>query len=516
MTDTKFQRIDGAAFSEVFLEGPFRKSGTSVAVAGMAAAPFMDQQTLIDAYTWNGFARRIIDKPAEEMTRAGFKIDGVKDETVNAYVQSRFEELGIMAKLCLALKWSRAFGGSAIVLGVKDGRWMTQPLNVKPGTELDFLRVYDRFELSEVRRYSQPTNPKFGQVEIWRVSPTGNGRNVPPYEVHESRVLTFDGEDVPNSLRMANEGWGASCVQKCWTQLQRMNNAQRWAELLLERSQQAVHKIPELASLLAEQEGKSLLLKRVAIADMVRSAQNTMVLDAQEEYEIHSLSLTGVHEVLDRFAEAVSAVTGIPVFVLMGRSPGGLNATSEGNEDAWFADVGNMQKSSLLRPLVTLVEIMLAEMKYTPAKIEEPVKPEPGGPKMGSELPPKKTSKAKKDAADPTDETKDKDTEKFEQWKICFEPLKVPSEKDAAETASKKAAALKSEADALNVFVNAGGLDASELRSYIASKPELAEHIDATIEPEPPAQKLLEQELEGQQNAVATRAGSGSGSSGGK
>lgn len=516
-------RIDAASFGKVFLEGPMQKQAVKATRGMLAGSWLLDRATLQDAYLANGFARRIIDKPAEEMTRAGFKLDDIQDETVNEKLQSRIEELGIMQKLCLAVQWSRAFGGSGIVLGVKDGGNLEAPLNMENVTKLEFLRVYDRWEITEERRYQNPNEETFGKVEMWRISPTGDGPQVQPYLCHESRLLKFDGENLPNQLRLANQGWGASVLQKCIVEVTRLNNSHRWSELMLERLQQAVHKIPDLASNLEDKEGKELLLKRIDIVDRVRSMLNTIVLDAQEEYELHGLTLTGVNDILDRHAEAVSAVTGIPVFVLMGRSPGGLNATSEGNEDAWFADVHNMQNTVLKRPLVKLVELLLKEQGYEPQPIIEAEKPKLPGredpnakPAPGSKPAAKKAKPGAKKGDDDTgtEEESDDDSERLEQWKICFEPLKVLSEKDKAESDSKKAAAMKATADAINVYYNAGGIDSMEIRSFVAAIPELAEHIDATIEPEPPAQTLLEQELENQRIAGQAGGGSGGGTGG--
>jgi phage-related protein (TIGR01555 family) len=512
----RYSKIDAASFGKVFLEGPMQKQAVKTTRGMLAGSWLLDQATLQDAYLANGFARRIIDKPAEEMTRAGFKIEGIQDESVNKHVQSRIEELGLMQKICLAVQWSRAFGGAGIVLGVKDGGSLETPLNLDKAQSLEFVRVYDRWELTEERRYTNANDVNYGKVEVWRVSPKGDGPQVQPYLVHETRLLTFDGEALPNQIRLANLGWGASVLQKCIVELTRLNNSQRWSEMMLERIQQATHKIPDLAAQLEDKSGKDLLLKRIDIVDRVRSMLNTIVLDSQEEYELHTLTLTGVSDILDRHAEAVSAVTGIPVFVLMGRSPGGLNATSEGNEDAWFADVGNMQRNVILRPLVKIVTILLREIDYKPQPIVEPPKPVlPGrvNTKPGAD------PGTKKPAGNPggkqdDDTNKQESSGKLEEWKICFEPLKVPSEQDKADTDSKKAAALKSEADALHVYYTDGALDSMEMRSYIATKPELAEHIDATIEPEPPAQTLLEQELASQQNKGNPGGGSGGGSAG--
>ena len=52
-------------------------------------------------------------------------------------------------------------------------------------------------------------------------------------------------------------------------------------------------------------------------------------------------SLTGVTEVMDRMINMVAAVSGIPVTVLMGQAPAGLNATtSESDIRSWYDGSG--------------------------------------------------------------------------------------------------------------------------------------------------------------------------------
>src|SRR5690606_13578077 len=85
--------------------------------------------------------------------------------------------------------------------------------------------------------------------------------------------------------------------------------------------------IQNLAEMLAaDQEG--LVLKRLEMLDMARSIARAVFMDAEKErFEYVSRSLAGMPETLDRLALRLSAGTGIPVTLLMGQSPAGLNAT---------------------------------------------------------------------------------------------------------------------------------------------------------------------------------------------
>ena len=224
--------------------------------AEMMGMGYLLPQPVLQGYYMNGgYGRLICDKPAEEMTRAGFSIEDLDPALVDS-IQARFEELEIVKRMNEALKWRRAFGGSLIVLGLKDGGRLDQPLDEESITEIEFLRVYDCFEATVKDRYDDPNDPKFGDVEFWQVAPKQGGSS---YIVHESRCLVFDGESIPNDMRLQNNGWGASVIQTCVKQLNDLSNSHKWATLLLERMQQAVYGIKGLAQLVADKEGQTKL-----------------------------------------------------------------------------------------------------------------------------------------------------------------------------------------------------------------------------------------------------------------
>jgi len=244
----------------------------------MAGGMLLPQTILESSYIHNGFARLICDVVAEEMTRAGFDIDGL-EESKEESIKSRLEELEATKRFNEVIKWRNAFGGGLIVLGLNDGGELIDPLNEERLSSIEFMRVYDRYEAICARRYDDPMNAKHGEIETWQVSPKSGGAS---YEVHESRVLVFDGESVPNNIRVSNNGWGASVIQKCFVQLQRLDKSYKLQLLLLERMQQAVHGIPNLSDQVSTKEGEDLVRKRIDIVDSVRGALNTVVIDAAE------------------------------------------------------------------------------------------------------------------------------------------------------------------------------------------------------------------------------------------
>jgi hypothetical protein len=70
---------------------------------------------LENLYSGDGFARRIIDLPAEEMVRAGYDIEGVDGD---GDIRAALEGLQALEKLADAMRWASLYGGSLVVIAI--------------------------------------------------------------------------------------------------------------------------------------------------------------------------------------------------------------------------------------------------------------------------------------------------------------------------------------------------------------------------------------------------------------
>lgn len=397
----------------------------------------MQESELAMLYMGDGFAKKIVDLPAEDMTRAGVDLEEM-DDANKSKILTRYEELDILKHAAEAIRWSRLYGGAVWVLGANDGGALDSELNPNNIREIEFIRVYDRWDAQVEQRNQYPTSKFYGQPEFWRISPQTGGV---PYLVHRSRIQIFDGEPLPAKKRQENLGWGASCLQTCVDQLTRLGMGHQWANMLLERAQQAVHGIPGLSQLLSQPQGEKNIAKRVDVVDMVRGTLNTVVIDALETYDIKSPGVTnGVTDLLDRFAEAVSGVCGIPVYKLMERSSSGLNGNSEANESSWEQRVAAMQGDRLHKQMDWITTLLCWEQL---------------GNDGGS-------------------------------YKLKFNPLSVPSEKEEAETEKIKADTAKAKMETASGYVNIASLDPNEVRAMISEEYEVDGDL---VAPPPPIEK---------------------------
>lgn len=345
------QRFNSDSYQNAFLN--IGNEGDRSAYSRIASGRILDQMTLNDLYLSDGLGRRIIDSVADEMFRAGFTIDGASNEPE---VHSRWDELNLTQHFTDAIAWARLYGGSLILFGVNDGGDLTSPLGEG---ELDFVRVYDRHQVSQNTRDIDPASKTYGEINLYQVNPVAGQ----PYLVHASRCHVFDGERLPNQLRHQNQGWGASCLQGIYTALVDFGMSHKNASGLLERKQQAVWKYSGLTDACMADEGKDQIRERINLVDMTRSINNMVAIDAEEEaFELLSGDLTGVVDVVDRKKQLICGLTGIPESILFGTRNSALNGNDKEVPESWKQLIGRKQKDEA-RPAIEKAVSMLTRDK---------------------------------------------------------------------------------------------------------------------------------------------------------
>jgi len=396
----------------------------------------LDKQTIENLYVGNGIAALIVNKIPEEMTRAGFQVDGISEENKKR-LASDLETLDVMRKFREAVTFSRLYGGSVIVFGLDDGRTLSQPLNTERIKSVDFMRVYDRHQISEYQRETNPRDPNYGRVKLWAITPERGMM----YLVHYSRIQFFDGEILPNQLREQNNGWGKSVLQDCYDEVIRVTGSHDFTLQVLNRIQQAIHGMKNLSSTLAQPGGEAIIAKRLQTVDMTRSVLNTIVIDAEETYTIETQSLSGIKDVLKEFVALLAAVSGYPAFVL-GQTLGGMNSTGDKEAKVWYEKIESEQNFILKKPLVFLLNILFNIYG-----------------------------------------------EASNDWDIKFNPLAALTESEKADIIKTKAEACETAINGLAVAVDNGFVERLELKDKLS---ELLEMDITSMPTEVPKAKLTE------------------------
>lgn len=400
-----------------------------------------DDWELTEIYK-NALARRIVTAPIDDSVKNGLKIKGDTDDKILQYM----ETINVEGAFVEAGYWDRLYGRSCIFIMADDGGKADEPINLNKLDSIKGFVVYDKRCIIEDQTgfliNDDPNDSNFGKTEYYTITPL-NGQQ---FTVHHSRVLMFDGEILPRQERIQNNGAGLSCLNGIIKAIRRNDTAHARALDIIERISQAVMKLRGMSELLQSEEGTNQVKRRLDLIDMARNLLNTIAIDTDDDFAIHNMSVAGVREIIQEFQQELSGMTSIPVTILFGRSPAGMNATGSADFENYYNLVRRYQRTKQKPALEKLIKL-IQHCK--------------NGPTKGKEL---------------------------EDWQIEFEPLKQMSEKEQADLEAAKAGANKTKVDVVQALVQGQLMTPEEARNYLFKETEIV-----------PNEKLPEQKKEEQQ-----------------
>lgn len=378
------------------------------------AAP-LSEDVLEALYVEEHFAAKIVEGEPRAALRPGWDLSVPGDPATAAtwrdWYAAREAELGVAAELAQGWVWGRLFGGAVTWIGADDGRAPHEPLDESAIASVGWFHTFDRRDVVVVRYCDDEKSPRFREPEIYRIRPlviSGVGGGAvrqfgAGVDVHASRCLRWGGVETTDRRRQTLQGWDDSVLERCWDALRQLSEDYGAKSLLLGRISQAVYKIKGLFAMLA---GKQLdvLRTRMGLLEQSRSRARAIVLDTEESFENHSQPLAGLPESINAGVLRLASAADMPVTILMGQSPAGMDATGESDLDVWDATVG-ASRALYLHPRHERIVRLMMLGKDAPTKGIEP-----------------------------------------KGWSILYRPLRTPKPKEAAEVGK-----LIAETDAINI-----------------------------------------------------------------
>ena len=335
----------------------------------------VDRQAAIELMRGDDVASRAVEKLPHDGMRAGFDLlvdldseDRGANKDLQEQIEERWKELGLSAALVKAATYERSFGGSVIMIGADDGQDLRMPLNLEGVKSVDFLTVFEAREVVPSWYYADAQAAKFREVALYTISPispgtSSDGTFSAPFEIHESRLIKFQGIRVDSEER--NMGWGDNILTRIWRVLRDFNAGWDSAGMLVIDYAQSIFKIEGLSQIVAEDDLQTFI-NRMKALEVGRSMARAAVLDVNEEFERKTTNISGLPELLDRFESRVAAAVGMPVVVLFGRSPAGLNATGASDITLWDDTVGSWRNIKYVPAFEQVTRSLLAELKKDP------------------------------------------------------------------------------------------------------------------------------------------------------
>lgn len=340
----------------------------------------IDDTQLEALYDEDGLAAKVADSVPEHMLRRSWEVVTPDNPQDGEELKKYLEKFEFTRKITDAKVWERVYGGSALIMGFDDGRDIGEPLDEDNIKGLLFINVMEKRDVLPYQYYADPRKPKFAEPATYRVHYYVGG--TPRQEdyaagagmqlvVHESRMLVFRGGRTTIRGRIKNNGWGSSVLSKCYNELRAHGANWQAVENMLQDASQGVFKIKGLAGIISSG-NLSLLQTRLSLVNMGRSVAQAIVIDGdKEDFERKDTTMSGLPDLLDRTMVRLSAVARVPVTVLNGISPAGLNATGESDMRNWYDSLESERTQSLLPPMERAVHLA-AKCKDGPTKGVKP------------------------------------------------------------------------------------------------------------------------------------------------
>lgn len=365
------------------------------------------------AARWRGsdLGNRIVETIPDEMTREGWELSiqpSDKDKKQDAFgqpiiapepkppapieiddtgsriaeeIEGELERLDASCAIKTALDFERAYGGGAILVGANDGMEdLSQPLNEDTVTEVRHLTALQGGwdgELIALDYYSDPTQPKYGMPSVYllrSIGVPGAVRTTAAYlRVHESRLLIFPGQSVSHEARVQMRGWGDSIFVRVDEVLSQYGQTWGGIAILMQEFSQGMLAIEGLVQAIGAKNGTTTVTKRALALNMGRSLSRILLIDAKEKFSRDTVSLAGVADMLQQFALRLAAAADMPVALLMGQAPAGLNATGASDIRFFYDRVASRQRNRLLPQLKRLLKLLF-KSKTGPTKGVEPAR----------------------------------------------------------------------------------------------------------------------------------------------
>jgi phage-related protein (TIGR01555 family) len=301
------------------------------------------------AYRGSWVVGTIVDCVAEDMTRDGVELQSdSKPEDIEAF-EDGLEELQLWSALCDTVKWGRLYGGAAGLIMI-DGQNVETPLKIETVSKGQFKGVYpiDRWALfPSLNDLVTEFGPDMATPRFYDMHPD-YGTGLPAMRIHHSRVIRVEGVRLPYWQRIAENLWGQSVVERLWNRLIAFDSTTDGAAQLVYKCHLRTYKVKDLRKIIALG-GQALdgLLKQISMIRQFQANEGLTLMDADDEFEIHPYTFSGLDLVLLQFGQQLAGASQIPLVRLFGQSPMGLNSTGESDLRTYYDGIKRQQNAIL-------------------------------------------------------------------------------------------------------------------------------------------------------------------------
>lgn len=319
-----------------------------------------DYYTLNILFRDNWIAKAIIEKPANEMMKNGFKIQSELDPDKIDEIMRVWTATKTNKKFLNCLKWSRLYGGCLLIPMIEGQDDLSKPLDldkVMPGSYKGCFTI-DRWSgvspsLSLVNDIS---DPEFGTPEYYIVTSAPENFMA---KIHHSRVIKMIGRELPYWEEIAESYWGASELEHVYTELKKRDDTSANIAFLIFLANIRTYSMQDLGQAISmgDQEGLQRVYDTMRAMNQVMCSTGMLAIDQDDKFEEHQYTFTGINDVYESFMLDISGAAEIPIDKLFGRSPTGFNSGEETLQN-YYDTIQEKQETYVRAPLEKLLKII--------------------------------------------------------------------------------------------------------------------------------------------------------------
>lgn len=263
-------------------------------------------------------------------------------------LEDAFKERKVQQVCREALIHDGFYGVGHIAIDIKDNDDTTLPIlldakSIPKGSLRAFRNIEPMWVTPIMWNSSDPLSESFYVPETWVTLDR---------TMHRTRLLQVISREVPDIIKPAYNFGGISMSQLIEPYVDRWLKTVAGVNRLINNFSLIFLKTDMSAVLQGESNGQELL-QRLKLARMHGDNMGAFLLDmAKEELGQVQVGLSGLSELQAQAQEHMAAPTHLPLVVLTGITPSGLNASSDGEIEVYH-DWNRSEQYAVLEPIIT-------------------------------------------------------------------------------------------------------------------------------------------------------------------
>lgn len=301
--------------------------------------------------------RMISEKRAEHATRKWIKLTGPDEKKLDT-IDAEMKRLGVKEKFKWSLEYDGFMGRAQIFMDFGDfdkpkeldKMLPIDPGKISPARPLRALRTVEpMWSYPGPYGSSNPLSPDFYKPSSWYVY----GRTI-----HDSRMLTFVGNEVPDMLKPAYAFGGLSLSQM----------TKPYVDNWIRTRQSVSDMVSAFSVMVLKTDMQSVLqggpatdvVNRAMLANQMRNNRGLWVIDkAGEEFENVAVPLSGLGELQDQSQVQMCSASSIPQIILLGTKEGSLGGSNSDEIRFFYDDIKSNEQEHTCRPnLEVLLQVI--------------------------------------------------------------------------------------------------------------------------------------------------------------